>query len=840
MLKPGAGQLPGSGKDGFTGQTPTSGKDGFSKPVTGQLPNTGHENVLKPGAGQLPGSGKDGFTGQIPSTGKDGFNRPGIGQPGPGHENVLKPGAGQIPNSGKDGFTGQFPTTGKDGFSKPNVGFENVLKPGTGQSNSGSGFENVLKPGAGQIPNSGKDGFTGQFPTTGKDGFSKPNVGFENVLKPGTGQVPSSGKDGFSVQVPAAGKDGFSKPNVGFETGLKPGNLESVLQPGISKDLFARPTADNQGALANLGRDNLLKAPTGPLTPPLPNQGLMSKLEIASEPLRTPVLPIKAQLEAAPPVRPPLAVPEPTPREPQPVMPLSFEAPKLRSFVETPLTSQPVKIPMVENPTPPEVARPVFKLGVQSEKVDTPKLQAQPPNAAAPAQPVVGDSAKLVGLQPKLEAPVSEPQEAPRKDTRRPEATEVPAFGMTSRVVASGAAVQAIEAISLEKTSRPKLEGPANEPAARGREDSKKEGGQNSGGGGSSQGDGGGQSGGQGGQNSGSGQNSGGGGGQSGRRQTPEAVAEVAEVERKSSLDRAHKAVAEVIPTAQVAMAGNQVVIRLHHESESDSPRIRSLRAEVAQLTGLPVRIEVQRPAPGAEEAELGPVRKPGQSTTRSLKSAESTFSVAGQVEESENKSTTTKSSSAQAAEQQAAAQQMARLATEREVHPQGMEHEVKDIKGVDEAQEAKGSSASRKGTEAEARREQMAQQQRFREQRNNKESQGSASSKYVTRLQSPEEVKKTSIGDEEGQKSCGQCGYPMRGSADTGCPICSSEQPDLMVRMLTQYRQNGEHWVTFADTLAVSDPARQSLSEKQAVHLQFVPKIPKLAQVLKLRQGQG
>ena len=94
---------------------------------------------------------------------------------------------------------------------------------------------------------------------------------------------------------------------------------------------------------------------------------------------------------------------------------------------------------------------------------------------------------------------------------------------------------------------------------------------------------------------------------------------------------------------------------------------------------------------------------------------------------------------------------------------------------------------------------------------------------------------------DDKGPGKCSQCGYLMTGSADTSCPICSSEQPDLVYRVLTQYRQAGQSWITSADTLAATEMARQALdygTEKTA-ELKFIPKIPRFSQMVQVAQGK-
>jgi hypothetical protein len=92
---------------------------------------------------------------------------------------------------------------------------------------------------------------------------------------------------------------------------------------------------------------------------------------------------------------------------------------------------------------------------------------------------------------------------------------------------------------------------------------------------------------------------------------------------------------------------------------------------------------------------------------------------------------------------------------------------------------------------------------------------------------------------DHEGQRRpfhCAQCGYRAAGSADMSCPVCSSEQPDLMIRVLTQYRHSGQHWMTSVDTLAATHQARELLNTEteRIAELRYLPKIPGFVQVLR------
>jgi len=163
---------------------------------------------------------------------------------------------------------------------------------------------------------------------------------------------------------------------------------------------------------------------------------------------------------------------------------------------------------------------------------------------------------------------------------------------------------------------------------------------------------------------------------------------------------------------------------------------------------------------------------------------------------------------------------------------------EARDAEGVEARKETSGgSSKSGRGTESEHARRQQAQAQR--QQQNSNRTQQGGRPRYVTRPQDPDEPDDISTAEDNGLNCCGKCGYILGGSADLACPVCTSEQPDLALRIFTQYRQQGAHWITCADTLAVTEDARHSLAEMAttAVHLHFVPKIPKYSQVLKLNQ---
>jgi len=169
-------------------------------------------------------------------------------------------------------------------------------------------------------------------------------------------------------------------------------------------------------------------------------------------------------------------------------------------------------------------------------------------------------------------------------------------------------------------------------------------------------------------------------------------------------------------------------------------------------------------------------------------------------------------------------------------------EPESKSLRKIEDKSENTGGSAkSGRGTESEQARRQMQQQQRTQQNSRKASQQESSSSKtrYITRPQEAEESDDIATSDETTMKSCDKCGYTLGGSADLACPVCSTEQPDLALRLFTQVRQMGTHWITFADTLAVTDGAREALAETNAapVQLQFVPRIPKFSQVLRLKQ---
>ena len=164
---------------------------------------------------------------------------------------------------------------------------------------------------------------------------------------------------------------------------------------------------------------------------------------------------------------------------------------------------------------------------------------------------------------------------------------------------------------------------------------------------------------------------------------------------------------------------------------------------------------------------------------------------------------------------------------------------EHRDSKSVEAKKDAAGgSSKSGRGTESEQARRQQAQQQR--QQNSSGKADQSGRPRYVTRPQDADEPQDiTSAEGKNARNCCAKCGYVLGGSADLACPVCTTEQPDLALRIFTQYRQQGAHWITCADTLAVSEDARHSLAElaSTTVHLHFVPKIPKYSQVLKLSQ---
>lgn len=107
---------------------------------------------------------------------------------------------------------------------------------------------------------------------------------------------------------------------------------------------------------------------------------------------------------------------------------------------------------------------------------------------------------------------------------------------------------------------------------------------------------------------------------------------------------------------------------------------------------------------------------------------------------------------------------------------------------------------------------------------------------RYNTRMQPPQQQQLEGVADQDG-RSCPKCGYVLKGQADLSCPVCRSEQPDLALRVFTHYRQQGSHWITCADTLAMTEDARVSLVEvaEAPVQLHFVPRIPKYSQVLRL-----
>ena len=163
---------------------------------------------------------------------------------------------------------------------------------------------------------------------------------------------------------------------------------------------------------------------------------------------------------------------------------------------------------------------------------------------------------------------------------------------------------------------------------------------------------------------------------------------------------------------------------------------------------------------------------------------------------------------------------------------------EAPDSEGVQSKKDSPGgSSKSGRGSESEQARRQQAQHQR--QQQSSGKSQANCRPRYVTRPQDPEESEDIATSEDNGLNCCAKCGYLLGGSADLACPVCTSEQPDLALRIFTQYRQQGSHWITCADTLAVSGDALHSLAEMSTapVHLNFVPKMPKYSQVLRFNQ---
>lgn len=304
--------------------------------------------------------------------------------------------------------------------------------------------------------------------------------------------------------------------------------------------------------------------------------------------------------------------------------------------------------------------------------------------------------------------------------------------------------------------------------------------------------------------------------------------------------------------TRQVAPTGAIEPISLNENRRSDvqqyAAQLEKRLTRPKSHGNRPVHSATPHKTPDGEKAESSAeatiLKAKPVSTTTSAASQMQAAQAAEKAADAENAKAAAKeanlrqASTTSAALQQGVAQQQ----NETDKSRNQSEPESKSLRKVDDKSENTGGAAkSGRGTESEQARRQMQQQQRTQQNSNKASQQGSSSNKtrYITKPQEPENADDIATSDETAMKSCEKCGYALGGSADLACPVCSTEQPDLALRLFTQYRQMGTHWITFADTLAVTDGAREALNEREAapVQLQFVPRIPKFSQVLRLKQ---